>query len=303
METGVILLRYGEIALKSRPVRKFLVQKLKENIRTHFIASGLECHISSDYGRIYLYCDDHEKASGLLRMVFGLVSFSSCLETSSEQEGLKEETIRMARGWLNGGMSFAIRAKRTGNHPYSSQSLAETLGSAVLESVEDLKVDLSRPDVEIFVEVRHDRAFIFNGSVRGPGGLPLGSQGRVLSFVENEDDVVATWLMMKRGCKADVAHTREDGPHKRLTSWDPEIRFHQCSSIDDVFGMSEKLGSEGMVLGWGIEKALNAKLGKSIPVFYPLSGLGAREMEALKTSIKDSEKHAYEQAGQVAQNA
>ena len=160
METRVILLRYGEIALKSKPVRKSLVQRLKDNIRVHFRANGLECHISSDYGRIYIYCDDHEKAIGLLKRVFGLVSFSSCIETTSELEGLTEQTVRLAQAWLNEGAKFAIRTKRIGTHPFSSQSLAEKLGSVVLESVNDLKVDLSNPDVEIFVEVRHEKGFI-----------------------------------------------------------------------------------------------------------------------------------------------
>jgi thiamine biosynthesis protein ThiI len=286
METRVILLRYGEIALKSKPVRKFLVQKLKDNIRVHFRANDLECHISSDYGRIYIYCEDHEKAMGLLKRIFGLVSFSSCTETTSELQVLTEETVRLARAWLKEGTKFAIRSKRIGTHPFSSQSLAEKLGSVVLESVNNLKVDLDNPEVEIFVEVRHDKGFIFNGSVRGPGGLPLGSQGRVLSYVENEDDVMAAWLMMKRGCKVDVAHPEEMDSHKKLTIWDPDIEFHKCSGLNDALEISVKLNSEGMVLGWDIEKALNTKLKKSIPVFYPLSGLGPREMAALKDTIR-----------------
>lgn len=302
METRVILLRYGEIALKSKPVRKSLVQKLKDNIRNHFRANGLECHISSDYGRIYVYCDDHEKAKGLLKRVFGLVSFSSCTETTSELEGMTEEVVRLARYWLNGGMSFAMRTKRVGTHPFSSQSLAEKFGSAVLESVNDLTVDLNNPDVEIFVEVRHEKAFIFNGSVRGPGGLPLGSQGRVLSYVENENDMISAWLMMKRGCKVDVAHPEDVGPHKELLMWDPDIRFHKCSGTDDAFEIGEKLNSEGIVLGWDLEKALGTQLKKNVPIFYPLSGLGIRDVAVLRDTITALEKQSDEQTSNVAQD-
>lgn len=300
METRVLLLRYGEIALKSKPVRRQLVQKLKENIRHQFLSNDLECHISSDYGRIYLYCDDHQKAIGVLKRVFGLVSFSSCTETTSELEVLEKETVRLAGAWLNGGMKFAIRTKRVGTHPFSSQSLAEKLGSVVLESVKDLTVDLDDPDVEVFVEVRHERAFAYNGSVRGPGGLPLGSQGRVLSYVENENDVMATWLMMKRGCKVDVVHPDDDGSHERLRMWDPEIRFHKCSGIDDFFSMNEEIDSDGIVLGWDLEKALNAKLKNNVPIFYPISGFGARELDVLSDTIRNLEKHPDEQTRQVA---
>jgi thiamine biosynthesis protein ThiI len=303
METRVILLRYGEIALKSKPVRKQLVQRLKDNIKIHFLVNDLECHISSDYGRIYIYCDDHEKAMQTLKRVFGLVSFSSCIETTSELEVLEEETASFAGTLLNEGMKFAIRTKRVGTHPFSSQSLAEKLGSVVLESVKDLKVDLDHPDVEVFVEVRHDRAFIFNDSVKGPGGLPLGSQGRVLSYVENENDMIATWLMMKRGCKVDVAHPSEEGPHEKLILWDPKISFHKCSILDDIFRISENINSDGIVLGWDMEKVLNIDLKKNVPIFYPLSGFGAREIDVLRATIHDLEKHPYEQTRNVAQNA
>jgi len=291
MNTELVLVRYGEIALKSKPVRKWLIQKLKENIITHFSTEKLECYISSDYGRIYLYCDDLPGAIHVLKRVFGIVSFSMCTEISSELDQMKKETTRLAGSWLDEGMSFAVRTRRIGTHTYSSQSLAEELGAAILQLDRNIKVDLEHPDVEVFVEVRHDKAFVYNSIVKAPGGLPLGSQGLVLAYVENKNDLVAAWLMMKRGCKVDVAHTKESSSIGSLKAWDPRIRFHECADLDGFLNLSDEINADGIVLGWNLKKALKEKLKHKLPIFYPLVGLGDHEMDEMRDTVTNLKKH------------
>jgi thiamine biosynthesis protein ThiI len=73
-------------------------------------------------------------------------------------------------------------------------------GAAVVEATR-APVDLEAPDVEIGVEIQPGQALVFAESVPGPGGLPLGTQGRVVALLSNGiDSPVATWMMMKRGC-------------------------------------------------------------------------------------------------------
>ena len=68
-------------------------------------------------------------------------------------------------------------------------------------------MDLSRPEMEIFVEARRERSFIFTRIVPGVGGLPLGSQGKMLALISGGiDSPVAAWLMMKRGCPVSLLH-------------------------------------------------------------------------------------------------
>jgi thiamine biosynthesis protein ThiI len=55
--------------------------------------------------------------------------------------------------------------------------------------------------VEVGIEVRPERVLVFGEILPGPGGLPLGSQGRVVALLSSGiDSPVAAWLMMKRGC-------------------------------------------------------------------------------------------------------
>jgi thiamine biosynthesis protein ThiI len=300
MNTRVILIRYGEIALKSKPVRKILVRKLKDNIKTHFSKQNLECFIISDYGRIYLYCDDHSSAEKILRRIFGIVSFSLCTEISSEIDQILDVTKREALPWLPRGSKFAVRARRVGNHAYSSQSLAEEVGSAILSSGDELKVDLDNPDVEIFVEVRHDKAFVFSDSVKAPGGFPMGSQGNALAFVEDERDIAAAWLMMKRGCKVHIASTKEFGGLEGLKLWDPDLTLHKCEDIEELYKLCDRIHTEALVLGWDLDRALKSKLKHNVPIFYPLIGFDVDKVDRLVETITGSEKHADNETKEIA---
>ncbi|MDD3985390.1 MAG: tRNA 4-thiouridine(8) synthase ThiI, partial [Methanobacterium sp.] len=62
-------------------------------------------------------------------------------------------------------------------------------------------VDLSNPAFKLFIEVRDDKTYIFHEKIKGAGGLPIGTQGRMVALVSGGiDSPVATYLMMKRGC-------------------------------------------------------------------------------------------------------
>jgi thiamine biosynthesis protein ThiI len=95
--------------------------------------------------------------------------------------------------------SFAVRARRVGKHEYTSIELARELGARIVEAT-GARVNLSKPQVEIHVEVRDRDAYIYDEVIRGVGGLPLGTQGKALALISGGiDSPVAAWMMMKRG--------------------------------------------------------------------------------------------------------
>jgi thiamine biosynthesis protein ThiI len=70
-----------------------------------------------------------------------------------------------------------------------------------------LEVDLSNPDLEVFVEVDHKELLISRERLRGAGGLPVGSSGRALVLLSGGlDSPVAAYRMMKRGLRCDFVH-------------------------------------------------------------------------------------------------
>ncbi len=96
------------------------------------------------------------------------------------------------------GKRFAVRVHRVGSHNFTSMDVAKAVGAALKPF--SAGVDLERPDIELFIEVRDDKAYLFTEVINGPGGLPLGSEGRLLALISGGfDSPVAAWFMMRRG--------------------------------------------------------------------------------------------------------
>ena len=199
----VILVRYGEIFLKSDPVFRILEGKLIKNIKEAFKKNGVDCKIERERGRIFIHTSQEDKACEILKNVFGIVSFSPCIcLQTSEIEKIANFCKMNYDKWIDEDETFAVRVKRVGKHEYTSQQLADAIGKVI-----DRKVDLKNPDKEIFIEVRDDKTYIYTEVFKGLGGLPIDASGKVVSLISGGiDSPVASWLMMKRDCRVIYTH-------------------------------------------------------------------------------------------------
>lgn len=284
---SLYLVRYGELGLKSPQVKKRFQKALKLNIEDAFLKEGVQCISSWDWGRIYLHTDEDEKAEEILGKIFGVTSFSKVIETSSSLSEICNMAAGFSRQVISSGSSFAVRARRTGEHKYTSQDVASEVGSAVLgaNKVKNIKVNLSQPDIEIFVEVRHNRAFIFHEKIQGPGGFPLGTQGRALALISDKKSVYAAWLIMKRGCTMKLLCVGEEplSMGGKLKSWylasQPRKVEDKDNVLDEALDLAKKDRSEALVLGHTFEEfEKEPKIEADIPVFYPLIGMSDKEI-------------------------
>ncbi len=284
----VLLVRFGELALKSRFVRRQLRDRLVANIQDLFAAEGIECLTRADHGRIYVDVDDVPAASAALKRVFGIVSFSTAQETSSDPKDIAEIAIRLARERVPDGGSFAIRPRRSGTHPYTSQDLAKGLGRQIQEAFPKARVDLDSPDTEIHVEVRENRAFVFADIVHGPGGLPLGSQGRGLALVDSEAGMVAAWLAMKRGCRVTVATPDDSRAHEPLRRWDVHLKVLAWEAGIDVQDLVRVSRSEALFVGSRINEVEREKSSLDVPLFHPTIGLDDTRLRELADRVRSA---------------
>jgi len=210
MNHDVIIARYGEIGLKSPKIRSRFERKLVKNIMATF-----ECEVERNQGRIYIFPQDFDEGIEKLNRVFGVVSYSPAISTDSTYEGIDETLTAyteelISEGILDEDTKFAIKCRRVGNHDYTSQEMAAHCGG-VVRNVVLAPVDLTNPDLTIFVEIRENRAFIYHEKIRGPGGLPLGTQGKVVVLLSSGiDSPVAAFMMMKRGCDVVALHCNND---------------------------------------------------------------------------------------------
>lgn len=205
-----IIIRYGEIGIKSPRVRRRFEKKLISNIK-----NVIDCKIRLDQGRIFLYPANFHHTLESLGKIFGIVSFSPAVCTKTNFDHIKESLQNYIKELIHenlftGEKSFAIRCRRVGEHDFTSQEMAAFCGSVVVEET-DAPVNLSNPDFQLYVEVRGDKTYLFHEKIPGLGGLPIGTQGRVVALVSGGiDSPVATFLMMKRGCDVTILHCNTD---------------------------------------------------------------------------------------------
>ncbi len=271
-ELQLHLLRYGEIGTKSLNIRRHFEDILIQNVKRLFLSEEEEVILERrGRGRIFAYLKDEN--SHLLSRTFGLVSYSRAEEISAEVDEMKEKAVKFADG-ISG--TFAIRARRTGTHDFDSQDIEEELGRIALESNPDLKVDLDSPDHEFHVEIRHSSAYVFTDIQEAPGGLPLSSQGKVASYVEDRNDFVGTWLMMKRGARPYV-YTPQTKWSERLERWDPNLRTVEVKDLQEALSLEFPREVDALVLGETIQNL--SKVDREGLVLRPLIGFTEERIE------------------------
>jgi len=285
---SLLLVRYGELALKSPPVRREFESVLRRNILDQFLREGLAGRIRSDRGHLYVETEDGERGARLVRRVFGVTSVSVVEDVPSEPGAIQSRLLELADTRLRPGTRFAVRARRTGQHAFTSQQLAGDLGGAVLDRFADrgLKVDLEHPDVELFAEVRGPRTYLYFDRVEGPGGLPLGVAGRLVALVDGPRGALGTFLMMKRGCRVGflVPPEGEVFVQGTLRLFDPAARVTtapgEAASWPPLLGsLAEDTHADGVVLPIGVEEyaQFGSQYGSRV-IFSPTVGLSDEEV-------------------------
>ncbi len=283
-----LLVRYGELALKSPPVRREFERALQRNILGQFLAAKLTCRLRADHGHLYVESDNETEGIRLVRRVFGVTSVSPVEEIPTELEGIRSRIVSWADPLLGPRSSFAIRARRTGSHSFTSQELARDLGGRLLAQWPDreLSVDLETPAVELFVEVRAARTYLYSTRVRGPGGFPLGVAGRVVALVDGTRGAVGAYLMMKRGCRVAFVSAGEGDQlvGGTLSRFDPQARvlFSAGEEVTSaVRALAGETRAEGVVLPLHVEQfpAAREAWGETV-LFAPTIGFTEEEVDS-----------------------
>ncbi len=207
----VILVRYGEIALKglNRPVFE---DKLIKNIRRALNGMGKIAVIKSQ-SRIYVEPEteeyEFEAALEKLTKVFGIVSVSPVWKIDTDFEVIKDHALILVKELVErrGYSTFKVETKR-GNKkfPMESPEISRELGAHILTSIPALNVDVNKPEFTLYVEVR-ENTYIYSEIIPSNGGMPVGSNGKATLLLSGGiDSPVAGWMIAKRGVEVDAVH-------------------------------------------------------------------------------------------------
>jgi len=201
-ETYVV--HYSEVALKGKN-RPDFIRALRRNIVRAVRGLG-EATIGLDEGRFIVKTGaDPEMVSQRLSRVFGVAWFAKIAVAGPTYDEIREGVLATAKSGRTG--TFRITARRTHKtFPLGSMEMERRLGAEVVDET-GRKVDLSSPEETIHVDVMSGKALVYSDRRKGPGGLPVGTSGRVMHlFSGGIDSPVAAWLLMKRGCTPVYLH-------------------------------------------------------------------------------------------------
>ncbi len=295
--SSLILVRFGEIWTKGHNKEDFINQLVK-NLKQFGKPKLLRTRILID-GNL-------EKIAN----VPGVESASEGKLIPKDLNKLKKE----ARKLLGDAETFAVRTKRVDkSYELKSIEINELIGDYLSKFA---KVNLTNPEKVIGIEVLQNGFFIFDKTIRGPGGLPVGVSGKCISLVSSGiDSAVATWMMMRRGCEPIIVHMNIANSKeaftkifKRLQEFHPKMKayiipFEEIVSKYKVQTRSwclickrlmlriaeeiaEKEGAEAIIMGDSLGQVAsqtihNMKIiekATNMLIFKPLIGLNKNEI-------------------------
>jgi thiamine biosynthesis protein ThiI len=201
-----VIAHYQEIALKGKN-RNWFLRRLVRNVREAL--AGLSVRdIRTPMGRIDIVFDreqDWPELRQRLTRVFGIANFSLARRAPLDLEAIGDAIVRDLPD--ESVASFRIAVRRADKRfPIPSPEIERLIGRRV-QDARGWKVDLTRPALIIWIELVPGEAFYHFGKLPGPGGLPVGSSGRVVVLLSGGiDSPVAAWRMIRRGCRATFVH-------------------------------------------------------------------------------------------------
>jgi len=210
-----VLLKLGEIVLKGRNRGQF-EKILHGNIRAAVRDLGVPVGLHQRDGVIVLRVADGQRrgedgwaqAAGRVaervRDVPGIARVCLPLRVAKTPEAISAAAMALTKGRSG---TFAVRARRRDKRfPLTSSQLSVLIGREIQEA-HGLGVNLSRPDITVFIEVDSDEVFVFTEGMAGQGGLPVGMSGRgVVLMSGGIDSPVAAYRMMRRGLRCFYLH-------------------------------------------------------------------------------------------------
>ena len=208
MKYTEIMVRYGELSTKGKNRKTFIMQLAQNVKRALADFPALKIHADRDRMHILLNGEDSEEVIPKLSKVFGIQNFSPSIRIEKEMPAIRAMVQEVVREVYTPGKTFKITAKRS-DHSFEldSNGLNQELGGAVIEAIPEIQVQMKKPDINLRIEIRKDAAYLSYETIRGAGGLPVGTSGRgMLMLSGGIDSPVAGYLAMKRGVEVEAVH-------------------------------------------------------------------------------------------------
>ena len=211
MKYKSFLIKYGEIGVKGKN-RYMFEDALMKQIRIALKDVDGKFFVSKELGRIYVDTDgdyDYEDTIDRLGKVFGIVGICPMVRIESKDyENLKKRVVEYVdEVYPDKNFTFKVDTRRADkSFPGTSESINAELGEVILNAFPEIKVNVRKPDVLIKVEIR-TYINIYSLEIAGPGGMPVGTNGRAMLLLSGGiDSPVAGYMIAKRGVRVEAVY-------------------------------------------------------------------------------------------------
>lgn len=197
------LIKYGEIGLKGKNRYLFedaLIRQIQFSLK-----GTCDYEVTKEQGRIYVNMKsdyDYDEVVTALQRVFGIVAICPVVYCSDYSwENLTKTVGDYIEGaYEQKNFTFKVESRRADKrYPKVSMEINADMGEYLLERFPELSVNVRQPEVLINIELR-SKGYIYSKSIPGPGGMPVGSNGKAMLLLSGGiDSPVAGYMIAKRG--------------------------------------------------------------------------------------------------------
>ena len=206
----IFLLKLGEVVLKGLNRRSF-EDKLVSNVCRRVRRCG-SFNVYLRQSTIYVepqnaQCDMAEALTAC-RQVFGVVSVAKAVPCAKDVTAIADTAARYLKDEFAAATTFKVESKRADKlFRLNSIQISQQVGGILAERFPDVAVDVHKPDLTVYVEVREKAAYVHAPAAPGAGGLPIGMGGRAVSLLSGGiDSPVSSWMMARRGVELEMVH-------------------------------------------------------------------------------------------------
>ncbi len=210
----IIIKPFSEIMIKSKPVRKrimnFLARNIKERLKLDLSKEDFLVQVFWDKLELDFLGKENEKIIKILEKVPWIESFLEVLDFKiswDSKKGQFDFIFQKAKEYFLDKIenkSFVVRVKRSGQHNFSSIELERYIWWGLLKFSNNSKVELKNPDITVRIEIKDNKLFLVKDVYYWIWWYPVWSQNKVLSLISWWfDSWVATFSLMKRWAKVD----------------------------------------------------------------------------------------------------
>lgn len=278
MKQNQFIIKFNELTLKGKNKIQFertLIRNIKDCLKKNKVEYK---SIRKTYNRLIIESSD----CSCLKDVFGIAYICKAVKTPLTIEDIEKHALSFVKN-LGIEQTFKVNATRANkNFVHNSMDVNRIIGSAISKKTH-ARANLASPDIEVFIEIL-DEAYVYTTKIRGFGGLPIGTEGRVLALLQDNASILAAILAMRRGCSLiPVYLKKKDTGLLERYAYGFEINPIKIKSIEDIDPIAKQKHAKALIIGQTLEDL--APLPVKTPILRPLIAFDSGEIEHLLSSF------------------